>query len=264
MIFTKFSKLLITLGGICVFVFMMQCAPALQRPAISQNETQWHTVQNVLENNFKKLRTLKGQGKLIVETQDVSYNANAQIVFKNPDSVLIKVEAIFGSDVGSLFADRKAFKVYIPSHNTCYFGKSESLEKNQLIAFSMNYNRLIQSVTGLNIANAISKGILRRVDETLILYGKENNHFIKYWIDPQLGVVTKSETRDSQNRLLLLEEYSRFIKTNGVVVPKTIRIKRPLSKESFTLFYETIRTNPNVQAKDFVLSVPKSAYKIML
>ena len=135
MIFTKFSKLLITLGGICVFVFMMQCAPALQRPAISQNETQWHTVQNVLENNFKKLRTLKGQGKLIVETQDVSYNANAQIVFKNPDSVLIKVEAIFGIDVGSLFADRKAFKVYIPSHNTCYFGKSESLEKNQLIAF---------------------------------------------------------------------------------------------------------------------------------
>jgi outer membrane lipoprotein-sorting protein len=263
-IFSKDSKLLFFIIGMCGFVILMQCAPTLQRPAVSLNETQWQVIPRVLENNFNKLETLKGQGKLIVETVDVSYNANAQIIFKNPDSVLIKVEAIFGIDVGSLFADRNAFKVYVPSHNTCYWGKSESIAKNQLIAFSMNYDRLIQSVTGLNKADAISKGILRRVGETLILYGKENSNLIKYWIDPQLGVVTKSETRDSQNRLLLSEEYSRFVKTNGVVVPKTIRIKRPIEKESFTLFYETIRANPKVQAKDFVIRVPKNAHKIML
>ena len=263
MIFSKHLHksllILIVLAGLC-----FNCAPVLQRSAINPDETRWQVIPKILEGNYTRLQTLKGSGKLVVETKEISYSANSTIVYKKPDSVMIKVEAIFGIDVGSLFADRNAYKVYVPSHNTCYFGKSESLEKNEFIAFNMDYERLMQSVTGLNLASDISNGILRRVGDDLILYGKNNGNFIKYWIDPKLGVVKKAETVDENKKTILVEEYSRFIKVNGVVLPQTIKIKRPQRKESFTLFYENLKANTKLKQKDFVLNVPKSAHKIML
>lgn len=264
MIFKQIPKLLLVCISFCLAGFLLQCAPALRPPAISPTETRWQIIPLILQKNFNRLGGLKGSGKLVVESPEMSYSANATIVYKSPDSILIKVEAIFGIDVGTLFADRNAFKVYVPTHNTLYFGASDALENNQFVTFKMNYDRLVKAVTGLNLADEIRTGILKKSDKNFILYGKSNGHYLKYWIDSRLGVVTRCETRNRQNELLQLEEYSRFVKSNGVYVPRTIIIKRPPRKESFTLFYESVTANPEIHTNDFAIKIPRNASKIML
>ncbi|NIA30969.1 MAG: DUF4292 domain-containing protein [Actinobacteria bacterium] len=246
-------------------VFLAGCASVLRGPAINPQETNWQVVTQILQNNFERLRTLQGWGRLVVETPQMAYNASSTVVFKSPDSLFVKIEAIFGLDVGTLFADRDTYRLYIPSHNTCYTGSTDSMALSQFIAFDLSLDKLIHTLSGLETAQGLSKGILKKDKKGLILWGNDGTYIHKYWIDPKKGVVTRGEIRNKSNQTVLLEEFDRFIRMDGgVIVPRTIRLQRPLEKQSLTLFYENLVVNKKVSEKDFKFKVPQKVLKVTL
>jgi len=245
--------------------FLAGCAPALRRAAINPGETNWQVIPQVLQNNFDRLKTLKGWGRLVVETPQMAYNATSSIVFKKPDSLFVKIEAIFGLDVGTLFADRDIYRLYIPSYNTCYTGSPDSMALSQFIAFDMSLKRLIHVLTGLETAQGLSNGILKKDKNRIILWGNDGTFIHKYYIDPQQGVITRAEIRNKKNQTVFLEEFDRFIRLDdGVFVPRTIRLQRPLEKQSLTLFYENLVVNKKVPAKEFKFQIPEKVIKVTL
>lgn len=237
------------------------CAPGLRRPVIPPDEDRWQAVSAILQKNYERLQTLRGWGTLSVQAPDLSYSTSARIVLNKPDSIFIKIEAAFGIDVGWLFSDRKSFILYSPLQNSYYSGAGDSLYLSDFIPFDLGYDKLIQTIAGMELALDIEKGVLKREGDQLILIGHRENRQHIYWIDPGKGVVTKAQTWENRERLILQQEYSRFVTIQNVTLPQTIKLTRPRERESLTLFYERLNVNDRLSEKDFRHKLPQNAVK---
>jgi outer membrane lipoprotein-sorting protein len=254
----------IVLSIIVTCQMWMGCSGNLRRPVISEEEMRLDAVPEVLRHNFERLKTLKGRGKLTIETPRFAYTADSRVIFKGPDSLYIRLEAIFGIDIGWLFADRDSFTAFTPFTNSYFAGSTDSLKFGPLANFDMTYDRLIQTLTGLATVPELQDGRLERSDKKMILSGVLGGSFLTYWIDPAKGVVTKVEMKDQESQVLLLGEFQRFVKLSGIYLPRTIRMQRPQQQEAITLFYENLEVNKRVSKKDFKTRIPESASKMTL
>jgi len=242
-----------------VFLLCAGCTKVVHRPVFSPDENRWEIVRQNLLHNYSRLRTLKGQAKLIIETPQAAYSANASILINRPDSLYMKIEAALGIDIGSLFADRSRFVLYAPMQNTCYVGSTDSMDLDAFISFDLSYAKLLQALMGMELAHGTKKGVLKPSNNTLIYTGNNGQYQYKYQIDPYQGVVTKMFIRDKNNQIVLLKEFSRFVELSGVKIPRTIRLMRPEKKESLTLFYKQLTINGRIAAKDFRIRVPENS-----
>jgi outer membrane lipoprotein-sorting protein len=231
---------------------------------LQPDETRLHILRDVLKRNYDRLKTLKGRAKMIVETPESAYSATSNITIKKPDSLCIKIEAALGIDVGWLLVDRRSFVLYTPRENRWYAGSTDSLKRNNLIAFEMTFERLLRAMAGMELVQDIERAVIRRDDSKIVVMGLNGEYFHKYWLDPYKGVITRAEVRDRKNRLIMLQEFERFVELAGVRIPRTIRMQRPSEKESMTLFYTRLKINGRLSKKDFALKIPESAEKIEL
>jgi outer membrane lipoprotein-sorting protein len=233
-------------------------------PILSIEESSIDVVKRALAQNYKRLRSFDGVGNLTVESPTEALTANASVLIKNPDSVYVKLEVAWGMDVGLLFADKDSFTIYTPMQNIYYTGKTVELNLEYFINFHVSYDQLLRVLAGLEPATELRDGKLIRQDSHLILGGYYGEHKVVHWIDPEHGVVTETQLFDPQNELTLKAEYERFKRIDGVHLPQTIRITRPIMKEKLTLFYRDIRINKDINPKKFRVNVPASATKIRL
>ena len=242
-----------------ILLVFLQCTKAVHRPVFNPNEDRWEIVRQILLHNYSRLRTLKGHAKLIIETPQAAYSANAEILINRPDSLYMKIEAALGIDIGSLFADRTRFVLYAPMQNTCYIGSTDSMDLDAFISFDLSYAKLLQILMGMELAYGAKKGVLMPVENALIYTGQNGQYQYNYLIDPYQGVVTKVFVKDKNNQIVLLKEFSRFVELSGVKIPRTIRLVRPEKKESLTLFYNRLTINRRIAAKDFRIKVPENS-----
>jgi outer membrane lipoprotein-sorting protein len=253
-------RLMILLG---VFI-ALRCAGTKSTPQLSQEEARWETVQRVLQENYDNLRTLSADGKVIIETPEASYTANATIHLKKPDSIYVKIEAAFGIDVGVLFADRHRYVIYTPMQNTVYTGPADSFNLDRFLSFRLSYKKLVQLLSGLETAEPISSGTIHRQENQLLLLSKNGDQPVVHSVDPYNGVVTQTRTYNQNHELVFLAHYSRFSTFDGVRLPKTIRIQRPRQKESITFFYNSVAVNQKIDPDKFTIVVPEKAIKVDL
>ncbi len=247
-----------------VFLLSTGCSTFHKRPLIQPDETNWKTIPAVINKNYNKLKTLQGTGRLTIETSQFNYTANSQIRLQKPDSLYIKVEAMFGIDVGTLFADSKQFILYTPMQNSYISGSIDSLGKVHFIDFYSNYSNLFQSLSGIEKIEKLNNPKLANTEKGLLLTGEKDSLYYHYWIDPYMGVIEKIEILDANNEIILLQEFDRFVKYQGVYLPKTIRLKKPSEKKAFTLFYNKLIVNSKLDKKDFEIKIPKTASQIEL
>ena len=258
------KKVFILLFLFFLLTHLSFCTRAIRRPALRLEETRVDIVTAALNKNYSHLKTMKGWGRLTVETPQMSQSASSRVILNRPDSVYVKVEAVFGIDVGWLFSDRSSFLYYTPHSNICYTGAFDSLKRVNPISFDLTFDRFIQTLAGLEMIPKLKNGRVQQSGDNLLLFGINGNYFHRYWIDPQKGVVIRSEVRDSLNNIIFTTEYQRFTKINDVIIPRTIRIQYPIKKERLTLFYNKIEINKKLSKNDFRTKIPDSALKVQL
>ncbi|MBN1542345.1 DUF4292 domain-containing protein [candidate division KSB1 bacterium] len=242
----------------------LQCAGSKSSPILGQQEHQWDVVQRVLQQNYDNLQTLSASGKVIIETPQASYTANSTIYLIKPDSVYIKIEAAFGIDVGVLFADRRGFVLYTPLQNTVYTGPADSFNLDRFLSFRLSYDKLLNVLSGLEVAEQITSGTIRRQENQLLLLNSNGEQKVLHVVDPYFGVISQTQAFNKNRELIFLAQYSRFSTVNGVRIPKTIRIQRPDQKESITFFYNTVSINQEIDPRKFTINIPEKAIKIAL
>ena len=250
---------------IVLFLFLLLifgCSQTLRRPAISSDETRWRLIPRLLQNNYDRLKTFKASGRMIVESPEQSFSTSSRIVISRPDSLYLKLEATFGIDVGWLFSDRKTFRFYSPQRNMCYYGSFDSLRVGDFFSFNLSYDKFLQALAGIELVDELDFGKLEKDGKSLLLTGETGQKKVSYWIDPSMGVVTRSEIRDNRGQVILQSEYQRFAHVDRVYVPRTIRIKRPLERERLTLYYNRLEVNKRIDGNDIRTKIPQSALKV--
>ena len=242
--------------------FIGGCAGLYRKPAIDIESATLKNVSAILAQNRDRLITLKGKAQVLIETPLLQHQASSHIVIKRPDSVFIKIEAAFGIDVGWFFSDRQSYTVYLPFQNTLYSGSLDSLAIPYLTRFDLSYEQIVDALTGIEVPSQLDSGSLRLDRDKLVLAGKWQGQDIRYWIDPNLGVITQTEVLDADGKVIFREKFERIVKISGVVFPRTIRLERPNRNERVVIHYTHLVVNKPLNNNDFKLKTPKNAVKV--
>ncbi len=219
-------------------------------------------LQVEVAQNFHRLKTFEGRARVIIELPGQGYNGFSHVYIKLPDSVFVKTEAMLGIDIGALFIDQNYFGAYAPRENTLYYGETESLDLRDFLQVEIDTDELFEVFTGLIQLELASDATLRRADGQLVVSTNQGDERVDYWIDPRTGIVKKSVTRNAAGEVVLRKEFSRFRKHDGVILPQTIKLTRPLAKERITVYYTRQRVNRKIDQKHFVLRPDKKAKRV--
>ena len=263
MIFTQKPKIIFFFVFFVVILFS-GCSGLFQQSVFFNREINWNTISQLSYNNYARLKTLDGWAKLSVQSPIQSFTADTHIKLLKPDSLYLKIEAAFGIDVGMFFANRQQYLMYSPMQNICYTGSVDSMYKAPLFDIEISYDKLLQVFAGAQVLEKIYDQRIEKNDNQVILYGRTDSLFYKYILDRRYGLVKEMQVRDKKNDLLALHEFSRFSRINGVTVPQTIKVKRPKTRESISLFYTRLKINKKFKQDDFSVKMPDSVLKVNL
>jgi hypothetical protein len=242
-------------------LFAISCSTFFNQPVLNE-ESKLENIQGVLLDNFSQLKTLRGWAKLSIEGESGSFQANAYILLSSPDSLFIKIEAFLGIDVGTFFMDRDSFKVYMPFQNSIMTGSIDSIKSSPIIPIDITHQKLMQTMTGLELLQDVHQAEISRQDKKFIVKGMNTPYRFEYWIDLNKGMVKLCQVTNNQDELYLVEKFDRFSKINGVRIPRTIYFQYPQKKQALTLFYNELIVNERIKSKEFEIKVPQSAIKI--
>ena len=230
----------------------------LSRPADPQ------TLYLQIAENYRRLNSFHGKGRLIVDSPQMQLMAPAKILARHPDSLFIKVEAVFGVDVGFFFADRKRFECYSPFENTFFYGNTGQLDRLLLFEVELTYDEIMSGIIGAALPPLDSTFTMRPDDGAYRFEGWRPPWRLSYWVDAERRVVTKAEQHDSTGALYSRQTFRRFRKIKGVWLPQWLQLDKPGQRERFTIYYDRTEINTSLASSDFRVRVPASAARVNL
>lgn len=262
------NKQLLFLRG-CVTFFVVTlifntCSPFFRKKELSPDQISIWELKEGIERNALGLETLRGNARIQVQMEDMAYEASSEIKIRMPDSLYLKIEVIFGIDVGLFFGNRKQFAIYSPQNNIFYTGSMDSLDLAKFFQIDLTYNDLLEAFTGTPY---ITPGKIKPITVDngrfkLNILTKKGLH--RYWVHPEKLVITKYQFYDRKGKLQIEKHFKRFKKYGDVYLPKSIQIHKPVQKQYFSLFYTYQKTNKKLSPNEFKIEVPENCKCINL
>ncbi len=238
------------------------CA-SLRPPALLPADTASpQRVLAALEHNYARIDHFKGRGRLLLSSPSRSLSLDIDVLIDQPDTLFLRLEALFGLDVGWLFSDRHEYRFYLPTENLYSQGTMDSLRLERFFRIAPGYDLLLGTLVGLERGAALAGPALGLEENNLMLTGTTPLGVNTLWIDPRRGVVTRSELCDSTGQLLVRRRFERFSRIKGVQVPHTIRVERPAERQHLILQYDQISINKKFSAQEIKTRIPASARRI--
>ncbi len=217
-------------------------------------------------DNYRNLQSFRGNGKIIIETPDLQYAGTVNVIARPPDSLIVKVEAAFGVDVGFFFADHSRFASYAPLENTFYTGKTADAPELLFFHIEVSFEEIMSEMIGAVVPPFDSMFAMQVDGDDYRFDGKRGNYRVTYWVDAEKFVVKRGMLIDAKNKIAGKQEFSRFRKKNGVWLPQLIRAEsRPAgAQQRLTIFYERIDPGSKVTPAMFTFKVPANAKHVDL
>ncbi|HOT95939.1 MAG TPA: DUF4292 domain-containing protein [bacterium] len=252
-------------GILLAAILLCSGCAALRQPMLFPADSEaLDLVLRTLENNYARIDHFEGEGRLSVAIPGRSVSLMAHLLIDRPDTLYVRLEALFGLDVGWLFCNRQHYRFYIPMENLYGAGPVDSLLSGSAFRLVPDYDELLSTLCGLERARGLTGLEINRVESRLILTGAGPLGRHTYWIDPKRGVVLQGQVCDSSGQVLLRQKYDHFKRINGVHIPQAIRVERPAARETLALRYEAVRINKKYSTKEIKTRIPASARKVRL
>lgn len=257
---TKFVQV----AGVFACVLALHGCAALSKSAKPAAEAWPEEVFLRVAENYRNIKSFRGAGRLIIDTPEMQTQAPATILVSKPDSMFIKLEAVFGIDVGFFFADGRNFETYSPLENTYFYGEISQMQALLLFQMDVTYDELMSGAMGTVLPPFDTTFAMTIEDDAYRFDGRREQWQISYWVDPKRGAVTKAEQRDAAGALYARQTFRSFRSVKGVWLPRLIQIDKPQARERLTIFYESMNLNTAIDGKEFSMRVPASAKRINL
>jgi len=219
-------------------------------------------VQEVVRENHARIQSLKGEGRISVETPEIAQSGSFILTLLKPDSVLINLQGPFGIKIGSALVTRTGFLFYNSFENKLITGSSNMENLNRILHVQLNFDNLLNLFSG----GTFLEEDLRSPDETRI----EDNQFVfiyasnntsrRYWINPTTLSIQKVQFIDNGGKITLEQTFSDFENINGIEMPYSIRVKQPKKRRMLALKYSDISVN--AEQLKFTLTIPSNAERI--
>jgi outer membrane lipoprotein-sorting protein len=219
-------------------------------------------VQEIVRSHHSQIRSIQGEGKISVETPDISQSGSFMLTLRKPDSLLINLRGPFGIKVGFALVTRTAFSFYNSLENKLITGSSSMENLNRILHIQLSFDDLLNIFAGGEFID----DDLRSPDETsfendhcIFLYTSQNSSR-RYWIDPTSLNIQKIQFLDSGGKLALEQSFDDFENIAGMAMPYTIRITQPKMRQRLTLNFSDLIVN--AEQLQFTFTIPQNAERI--
>lgn len=215
-----------------------------------------------IDSNRDRVRTLKGLGRITVETPEVAQSGSFELMLRKPDSVLVKLEGPFGIDVGSALLTRREFLFYNSFANKVITGSTNPANLTRILRVNLEFDDLIALFSGGTFL-ADDQGepdTFAVQDEQYVLTYQHTHGERRYWVDPTSGQMTRIQHLDAAGRLRFEQGFSNFRTTGGVMVPFRIRMKQLDEGRAIWIAFSSVSVNTN--SLPFTFTIPESAERI--
>lgn len=247
-----------TFLSLAILSISVNCAYFKPKPDLSNSNISINTICQRVENNFKNLYTLRGRGKLISNSQEMSFTASANISLKMPDRLLLKLSSGFGMTVASLLIDKSTFTLFNSTENLVYYGDLDSVNMNQYFSLKLDFSNLTNLLSGMTTLRRSDRSSLLIDDNKYLIHVVEDQLQFKYWVDPEKFVVTDHHIFDSSGEKLAEYSFKYFKKVNKVHVPTLIKVTDFTARQQLTLLYEDFEINKTLSDSDFFIKLPEN------
>lgn len=208
--------------------------------------------------------------------------APGYILLRRPDDILMNIQApLTSTTILELVSRGDQFEIWNPSDNKVYIGRNSAkafeLEENgQPLAFTARPIHIFQAILPQLIElgqpdrrisftewqDAQAKYyILTLLQET---GGPVMRVLRRLWVERSEMVVVREETYTETGQVASIVDYSNPGRFDGVLLPRTIRIDRPIDGYSLDLRFNQWRVNPSLADSSFALNPPPEAQRVIL
>ena len=247
--------------------FYWGCSPVLTGGRLNLYRSNPQTLLFEVQRNSVQLKSLKGIANISVESHQGSYTGRATIIFKEPDSLKIQINAAFGIHAATLIAIHNDLQVYLPRDQILYHSRVKSKLLAQYIGMPIDFDGLKELVTGLPDPFRVlgHQATLDSVTKKYFWYRiDQENLRIRMKIDPIKKVTVEYVLWDKVGGKKYLYKFSHFTERKGIYLPRSIQVIRFPEKERIALFYEQFQINKTLKNNPFKLSVPENVLVIRM
>ncbi len=219
-------------------------------------------LQESIREHHLKIRTMKSDGQIYIQSPDISQNGSFTLALKKPDSLLITIRGPFGIKIGSVLVTRLEFLFYNSLENKLISGSTnvENLEK--ILRIRLNFDDLLNLFGGGSFLrdDFHTAGDIQIEKNSYVLSYNTNNSIRRYWFDPDLMLIQKIQILDNKGKLIVEQEFINYEEIDGVMIPHLIRIIQPDQRRMLSVSYSYVRVN--IKNNQFTFTVPQNAERI--
>lgn len=246
-----------------VLVLWSGCAPSASVSTANKQVTAAQ-VQESVRMNHERVHSLKGTGRITVETPDVAQSGSFTLLFRKPDSLLVKLEGPFGIEVGSALLTRTEFLFYNSLQNKLISGPMNGKNLSRVLRVNMSFDELINLFTGGDFFSddRSTPDSFTIEEEQLVLTYRHGDGSRHYWIDPVSLLILKVQHLDAEGKLFVEQRFSNYKEAEGTSVPYNVRVTQQKERRTVSISYSSVVVNTN--AIQFTFNIPGSAERVHL
>lgn len=215
-----------------------------------------------VQDRGQQVQGLKGLARGKVSAPGKNYSGLEILWVRRPSSLRLESLGPLGTPQLYLTADDQEVRVYIPAENRYYHGPSQGRLLSAALPILLPLADVVSILLGdIPWPREEGKAVVRR-DETgsrwvLELLYPSGNERQTLWVHPQRLLVLEAQVdRPGLSYQLLFRD---FQVSQGLWFPQQIQWIIPEEKIHLTVIFEEVELNPNWEAEDFTLPVPRGA-----
>jgi hypothetical protein len=214
-------------------------------------------VRRVFERNGK-IKTLKGDGTITVESLEGSNSGSFDVRLKKPDSLKVEFSGPFGIHFGTLALSPDRFVFYNWIENRAVAGKPDGSTLESIFRLKMRFEEILNAFTGEFPAAARNDTINRfYVEDGLYVISYRTEEGTKeYRIDGDTFVITSYRILDGGGKSILNAFATELEDAGEIAMPRLVRVIFPKERRSVTIAYDDIELNKPVEC---MFTLPKQA-----
>jgi hypothetical protein len=229
---------------------------------LSSSSISYAEVQERSRSHHARIHSMMGEGQISLETPDMSQSGSFILTLQKPDTVLLTLQGPFGIKVGSALVTRTGFLFYNSLENKLITGSSSTENLNRILHIHLSFDDLVNVFAGgtfLDDDFHAPDKITMEEDQVVFVF-TSSKMSRKYWIEPATSVIQKIQYLDLNGKLAFEQTFNDFEEVNGFMMPYTIRVTQPKTRQRLTFTYSEIFLNK--EQLHFTFTVPPNAERI--
>lgn len=250
-------------GIVLILAVLAGCASSpsvnLANRTVSSSE-----IHEAVFANQSRIQSMRGEGKVTIETPELAQTASFMLILQKPDSVMLRIEGPFGIEVGAAIVTRDEFLFYNILQNKVFTGSSNPENLSKILRVKVNFEDLVNLFSGGSfLAEDGSSG-----DEIIV----EENQFVvtyagrlykrRYWVDPNTLLILKIQHFGADGKLFFDQRFDKHRMVEGISIPHIVQLTLPRERRRVSISYSELALN--VPPERFSIIVPTNAERIRI